>query len=240
MCTVTYIPTKDQGFALTSNRDERAARPTKAPKIYNVNNIDMAFPKDMEKGGTWIAAGNNGRLVCLLNGAFVSHQKQDFHTHSRGVVLLDMAAFKGNTKDFFENEPLQNTEPFTIISIEKKNEKVTGIQEFIWDGAQKHISKLAVEKPYIWSSSTLYTDKDRVLRKKWFNDFLKENQPSISSGKAYAFHSGSHILDQSINLLMEREGGLKTVSITQVVPSKEGFTMKYVDLVNEKLHLTKV
>jgi len=200
----------------------------------------MVFPKDLEKGGTWIAAGNNDRLVCLLNGAFVSHQKQDFHTHSRGVVLLDMAAFRGNTKDFFERESLQNTEPFTIISIEKTNEKVTNIQEFIWDGAQKHILQLDIKKPYIWSSSTLYADKDRVLRKKWFNDFLRENQPLISPGKAYAFHSGSHSSDQSINLLMERERGLKTVSITQVMPSKKGFTMRYIDLVNEKFHVTKV
>lgn len=237
MCTVTYIPpSKDQGFILTSNRDEKLFRETKAPEKYQVNGIGVCFPKDVEKGGSWIAANRNGRLCCLLNGAFIPHQKQAFHTHSRGKILLDMASFHGDLHNFFENEPLNNTEPFTIISIEHKKGIVTTMFEFIWDGKQKHISKLNPDKPAIWSSVTLYSSNDRELRRIWFDQFLKENHATLNSEKVYAFHSGSHTTDQSINLLMEREGGLKTVSITQVMPVENGFTMNYADLLSQTEH----
>ncbi|HAF28352.1 MAG TPA: hypothetical protein DCG75_04815 [Bacteroidales bacterium] len=241
MCTVTYIPpSKDQGFILTSNRDEKVFRPTKAPEIYQLNGIDVCYPKDLEKGGSWIAAGNNGRLVCLLNGAFLPHQKQDFHTLSRGQVLLAIATFNGDLKDFFENEDLNATEPFTIISIEHKKEKVTRMLEFIWDEEQKHISELDPQNPGIWSSVTLYSSNDRELRRIWFDRFLNENNTPIHSEKVYDFHSGRHTNDQTINLLMEREGGLKTVSITQVLPSYNGFSMKYTDLLNSTEHQVKI
>ncbi len=241
MCTVTYIPpSENQGFILTTNRDEKMFRKTKAPEIYRINGIDVCFPKDVEKGGSWIAAGNKGRLVCLLNGAFIPHQKQYFHTHSRGKVLLDMASFAGNLQDFFENEPLNNTEPFTIISIEHKKRTVNSMFEFIWDGKQKHISKLNPYKPAIWSSVTLYSSNDRELRRIWFDQFLKENHATLKSEKVYAFHSGSHTTDQSINLLMEREGGLKTVSITQVMPVENGFTINYSDLLSQTEHQLKI
>lgn len=240
MCTVTYIPPSDeQGFILTSNRDEKVIRETKAPDIYQINGINVCFPKDLEKGGSWIAVGNNGRLVCLLNGAFIPHQKQAFHTHSRGQVLLAIATFNGDLKDFFENEDLNTTEPFTIISIEHKKEKVTSMLEFIWDGAQKHIAILNPEKPGIWSSVTLYSNNDRELRRIWFEDFLNKNNEVIQAEDVYSFHSGEHTNDQTVNLLMEREGGLKTVSITQVVPIENGFSMKYTDLLKQTDHQIK-
>lgn len=241
MCTVTYIPpSKDQGFILTSNRDEKVFRETKAPETYRLNGIDICFPKDIEKGGSWVAANNQGRLCCLLNGAFIPHQKQAFHTHSRGKVLLDMTAFKGKAQDFFENQSLSNTEPFTIISIAHKKGKITEMFEFIWDGTQKHTSILDSEKPGIWSSVTLYSSNDRELRKMWFDQFLNEKNKPIDSETIFAFHSGSHTSDQSINLLMEREGGLKTVSITQVVASNDGFMMKYKDLLNVSEYQVKI
>jgi hypothetical protein len=241
MCTVTYIPpSENQGFILTTNRDEKMFRKTKAPEIYRINGIDICFPKDVEKGGSWVAANNQGRLCCLLNGAFIPHQKQAFHTHSRGKVLLDMTAFKGKVQDFFENQSLSNTEPFTIISIEHKKEKNIEMIEFIWDGEQKHISKLNPKKPGIWSSVTLYSDKDRNQRKNWFDQFLEENKTSVDSKMIYAFHSGYHTADQTLNLLMQREGGLKTVSITQVVPAENGFNMTYIDLLKSTKHQVKV
>lgn len=241
MCTVTYIPpSKEQGFILTSNRDEKVFRPTKAPEIYQLNGIDVCFPKDLEKGGSWIASNSNGRLCCLLNGAFIPHQKQPFHTHSRGKVLLELTAFKGTVQDFFENQSLNNTEPFTIISIEHKKGKINTMFEFIWDGAQKHIAKLNPEKPGIWSSVTLYRNNDRELRKLWFKEFLNEYDDVIQKEDVYNFHSGEHTSDQTVNLLMERAGGLKTVSITQVVPVENGFSMKYIDLLNSTEHQIKI
>ena len=46
----------------------------------------------------------------------------------------------------------------------------------------------------------------------------------------WSFHSGNHTNDSTVNLVMHREEGLKTVSITQVTPRDGQFAMKYIDL----------
>lgn len=233
MCTVTYIPrSRSHPFILTSNRDEKFFRPTIAPEIYSINNVDICFPKDLEKGGSWLAAGNNGRVVCLLNGAFISHKKQAFHLHSRGKVLVALAAFGGNVNRFFQREALRSVEPFTIISIEHKKGLETSFMEFIWDGDRIYIEELDPAKPAIWSSVTLYSSNERRLKSQMFHRFWKEHNRQMTPEKVYHFHLGNYSPDSSVDFLVEREDGLETVSITQVVPVGDGFRMQYIDLVN--------
>lgn len=91
MCTVSYIPKKSAGgFVLTSNRDEKVFRPTIPPLLYELGETKLGFPKDEKAGGSWIAANNNCRLCCLLNGAFVAHEKKPHHTQSRGTILVEL------------------------------------------------------------------------------------------------------------------------------------------------------
>ena len=40
------------------------------PKTENFGGVKVLFPKDGEKGGTWIGVSNKKRTLCLLNGAF--------------------------------------------------------------------------------------------------------------------------------------------------------------------------
>ena len=54
MCTVTYLPLENDGFILTSNRDESPMRKTIPPKKYLENGVELAYPKDQLAGGTWI------------------------------------------------------------------------------------------------------------------------------------------------------------------------------------------
>ncbi|UJH91072.1 NRDE family protein [Antarcticibacterium sp. 1MA-6-2] len=67
MCTVTLLPNNEttKGFILTSNRDEAAERKAVPPEIYEVNGVNILFPKDKVAGGTWIGVGENCRLICL-------------------------------------------------------------------------------------------------------------------------------------------------------------------------------
>jgi Transport and Golgi organisation 2 len=241
MCTVTYIPqTKENCFILTSNRDEKMHRETIPPTVYPVNGTEISFPKDLQAGGSWIAANNKGRLSCLLNGAFVLHKKQAFHLQSRGKILLEMNAYFESVLDFFAEKDLSDVEPFTIINIENEKGEIKSMHEFVWDGMKKHISELDTNVPKIWSSVTLYSHKDRELRNIWFDKFLSENLNGISPEKVYHFHSGDHTSDQTVNLLMQREGGLKTVSITQVTPMKNSFRMTYSDILNSSVHQTEI
>ncbi len=215
---------------LTSNRDEKAYRPTLAPQIYDAGDKKLCFPKDAQAGGSWIAMNDKGRTCCLLNGAFVAHHKKAHYAQSRGNVLIEIASSEKNPEQYFVEKNLTEIEPFTIVTVEKNKDRISHFSEFIWDGNNKHFRQLDPAKPQIWSSVTLYTPENRQLREQWFNSFLKERNGSISPEKVFEFHSGKHIDDNSINVIMEREGDLKTVSITQVITMGSSFKMKYFDL----------
>lgn len=88
MCTVIYIPLND-GFVLTSSRDEKVHRPTLKPKAYLHKNNILVYPKDEIANVTWIAASNKNRIACLLNGAYQNHERKDYYSKSRGQVLID-------------------------------------------------------------------------------------------------------------------------------------------------------
>ena len=65
MCTVTFIPHQN-GFYLTSNRDEKVTR-SKAihPKIVEHNQVKLIYPKDNDHNGTWICLKENNLAACL-------------------------------------------------------------------------------------------------------------------------------------------------------------------------------
>ncbi|MDP2338436.1 MAG: NRDE family protein [Bacteroidota bacterium] len=231
MCTVSYIP-GNEGFVLTSNRDEKSFRPTITPQIYRIGEMDVCFPKDATAGGSWIAANDKGRLCCLLNGAFVAHQKKSHYVQSRGKVLIELTSSLLGVFDFFQENNLIEIEPFTMITLDLQDEKIIQFSEFNWDGYAKHFKELDNLQAFIWSSVTLYSPEHRKLRRQWFDRFLNDHTENITPENILAFHSGSQTSDHSINVVMERDGGMKTVSITQVIPVKGKFKMNYLDLQN--------
>ena len=236
MCTVTYIPSaKGNSFVLPSNRDEKAYRPTLPPSVYPHCTGKLTYPRDEKAGGSWIAISEKGKVACLLNGAFVLHAKQDYQIISRGTILVDFAASEKNSHEFFSNTVLARVEPFTIVSIEYQNNTVLDFTEFIWDGQNKHFRQLNARSPYIWSSVTLYNEKHRNMRKDWFDRFYKENREYMTLEKILGFHSGKHTGDDTVNVVMKREGDLKTVSITQVTAVDMKLKMQYTDLVQHSL-----
>lgn len=241
MCTVSYIPGKKRGeFVLTSNRDEKSYRPTIAPQIYEFGNKNLGFPKDVQAGGSWIAVNNKGRICCLLNGAFVAHQKKIFYAQSRGKILIDLAASDLSPIHFFQEKILSDIEPFTIITLEKEKDQIISFSKFIWDGNKKHIRELNPDEPFIWSSVTLYEAEHRKLRYDWFTKFLQENKTNITSENILTFHTDTHTNNSSINVVMEREEGIKTVSVTQVFPENGEYIMKYLDLQNHTREVLKI
>lgn len=223
-----------KGFVLTSNRDEKLFRETIAPRKYLHGKTTLCYPKDALAGGSWIAMSNKGRVVCLLNGAFIPHVKQSFHTHSRGKVLIEAASSKLNPDELFSAESLQNTEPFTLLTLDFNAEKIISFSELIWDGKDKHFRALDTSLAYIWSSVTLYTEANRKERKDWFRKFLKESKMNPLPAELIRFHSGKHTSDNTVNVVMEREDGIKTVSITQIIQEGNSLKMNYSDLIKQK------
>ncbi len=236
MCTVTYIPpTKVSSFVLTSNRDEKEFRPTLPPEIYTYDNCKLAFPKDEKAGGSWIAINDKGNINCLLNGGIVAHQKQEYHIKSRGTILLEFTQSLHSSHEYFSHIDLENVEPFTIVALKQSKGTIQDLTEFIWDGNNKHFRQLDINSPFIWSSVTLYNDEHRKTRKEWFERFYKEHKNNITKEKIFDFHSGNHTNDNAINVIMQREGGLKTVSITQISALGQTLQMNYSDLLNNSI-----
>jgi len=241
MCTVTYIPPlKGNGFILTSNRDERVMRQTTPPARYGENGSSLWFPQDRQSGGSWIAVSEKGRISCLLNGAFEPHQKQEKHTLSRGRILMELAAEPGDVQAYFLTRDLGNVEPFTIVSIDHQQGSVSGMSQCTWDGSGKHYRKLDPRSPYIWSSVTLYDEDHRNLRREWFHKFFAAHREEVLPREILKFHRATHISDPSVNVIMQREGGLRTVSITQVTPGPEKISMNYFDLIEESEHAIEI
>jgi uncharacterized protein with NRDE domain len=235
MCTVTYIPlAENSGFTLTSNRDEKVFRPTLPPVIAWYDKVKVACPKDAKAGGSWIAVNENCRTCCLLNGAFRAHQKQKHQTWSRGQIVMALASSMMDAQAFFLSAQLQHVEPFTMVTIDQVHDQNRSLSEFVWDGTRKHFRTLDKNTAYIWSSATLYSEENRNERKLWFDAFIAKSGDDVIPEKIFDFHTGKHTDDRTLNLMMKREGGLRTVSVTQVTGHDRSIKMKYYDLLQKE------
>ena len=221
MCTVTYLPNGDSDFILTSNRDEQPSRKTIEPKEYIEDSVRLTYPKDELAGGTWIGISDKNRLVCLLNGGFESYERENSYRMSRGIIvksILKSDDFESYINDF----DFTGIEPFTIVLVDWNNSLKA--YELVWDGTQKHFSKLKNESK-IWSSSTLYTKKEKELRRGWFKDWLA-NQSEFNQQEILKFHHNSEIGTPENSIKMKRSY-VQTVSITSVKKEKTKVEMNY-------------
>ncbi len=234
MCTVTYFPKGNNEFILTSNRDETPLRKTILPQNYSENNTVLTYPKDELAGGTWIGLSEKKRLVCLLNGGFKNHIKQKSYKVSRGVIVKNILS-EENAVSYIEHFDFSGVEPFTLILVDWT--AVLEAHELVWDGENKHFNKLP-EEPKIWSSSTLYTQEMKELRKEWFQDFLEENS-EYPQEKIVAFHQNEDLGTKEVSLKMKRPS-VETVSVTSVKKEASVIKMSYLDFVNNQSKVLEV
>ncbi|TYP99529.1 transport and Golgi organization protein 2 [Tenacibaculum adriaticum] len=229
MCTVTYLPLGGNDFILTSNRDENPKRKTIPPIKYKENGVELIYPKDEIAGGTWIGLSEKKRLICLLNGGFEKHKRDTSYRLSRGVIVKQLLQVN-NPIEIIEHFDFEGIEPFTIVLVDWKN--TLKAYELVWDGNQKHFSRLSQE-PKIWSSSTLYTEEMKKLRQDWFADWLNSD-PEFSQENILSFHQDTKKGNKEVSLKMKRSYA-ETVSITSVQKSSEKVSIKYIDFVNDTL-----
>lgn len=227
MCTVTFLPLKNNNFILTSNRDETPLRETLPPKEYLENGIKMVFPKDKLAGGTWIGTSSKNRLVCVLNGAFIKHTRKTNYKKSRGLIAKEILQTT-NFQEYIKDLELEGIEPFTMVIVDW-NENNLNLFELIWDENQKRFNRLQNE-PKIWSSATLYSDEIKALRKKWFKNWIKKND--FNSSNILQFHH-SEIGDKEQAVFMKRPL-VETVSITSIKKENKTIEMLYEDVIHSK------
>ena len=227
MCTVTFMPTKNNGFILTSNRDESALRSPKNITKLEIDGQELIFPKDKGAGGSWITASSYNKLVCLLNGAFDRQERKPPYRQSRGIMVLDFFKYP-DANLFFTSYLFEEIEAFTMIIYDNGQ-----LWDFRWDGRQKYIKALNTQAYHIWSSATLYEKPIQQKREKWLTEWL-ENRTDFSQEAILELHKKGGEGNPSIDFMMNRYNYLvQTVSITQVIGNQQEMEMVYYDLINE-------
>lgn len=232
MCTVTYLPLSESDFILTSNRDEKTYRES---AVFPYKKDGLVFPKDGRAGGSWIVSSQQGKSVCLLNGAFEKHDAKPPYRTSRGQIVLSVFDYSHVTH-FAKEINLDNIEPFTLILIEHRAN--TELYELRWDGVKKHFKQLETNEPHFWCSSTLYSKEVASSRKAWFDSWKTEHPFTVDH--IYSFHRFGGSGDLENDLTMDRGNGMQTISITSI--SKEGgqTTMNYHDLLTDKKYVESI
>lgn len=236
MCTVSFIPIGQDKYVLTSNRDEHKIRPTLPPSGTVINNQLVYYPRDIQAGGTWIAAGEQGRIACLLNGALLLHKSKPKDQKSRGKLVLELFEYN-SVLEFICKCAVSGMEQFTLIIIEMGDALV--LHQFRWDGKRKEYLELDPHRPYLWSSE-MYEYDVRLLREQWFHKYLKRLK-KIKSEDIMRFHGSHPGHDPANDLIMQRSNGIQTVSISQFLISSNRFSMQYQDLQSRQISfLSKV
>jgi Transport and Golgi organisation 2 len=225
MCIVTILPLSG-GFVLTANRDEHRDRPSALPpQNHLIAERPVTFPCDPESGGTWIA-GADDRAVCLLNGAFLNDDYfPEQPRRSRGLVVLDYLEY-GDLYEFADRYNFGDIAPFTLLSLHP-TDGTFELDELRWNGRRAHVRNLPPGFPHVWSSPTLYDLNMASRRKLLLADFLTRNR-RYTAGQLLDFHRTAGVGDPANDYIMHRpEAGLRTVSISQIVHSGDGFVMHH-------------
>lgn len=228
MCLVSYHRTKN-GYILSSNRDEAPQRSAKEIKSFEVNHQKIFFPAD-SMGGSWIFVTDRGDSICLLNGAFVAHQRKEKYRLSRGVMLRSFFDYP-TVSDFLQGFDFWDIEPFTVVIV--SNGK---LYEFRWDGQIKSVRNLDIHKTHLWSSCTLYSPEIERKRKELFMAQLAQSS-NHSPERMRDIHLADNGLDIENAFVMDRNGIVKTISFTQIDISKTQWSLSHTDLETNALEI---
>lgn len=233
MCTVTYIPKDNGDFILTQNRDEDIKRAIATPPIErSIDGVKHLFPIDPQGGGTWIGTSETGRFASLLNGGSEAYNYNPPYRHSRGKVILDYFNFP-NFDSFYNTYNFKELEPFTLLIIEADL-----MFELIVNESNVRLKELDKKKPFIYSSSTLYTDVSIEERRLVFFEWYYKSQ-KISQQDALNFHHQFLFEKEKDKSKILGDFILNTVSITSIYKTFDMAEIKYADQIND-IQLKKI
>jgi len=221
MCTMTWF-TKDDGYELFFNRDERLSRRrAELPTIQNDNGVEYISPTDSDAGGTWIAVNQYGVTVCLLN----HYQFEQIATYKNWISRGEIVRAFSVTTDVdaaeraFKKVDLDDYRAFRMFIIDHQGRNVL----FVWDGHSARIER-NVSTPK--SSSSVDSKNVKSKRKKLFADL---NLVESKQSKDYINYHASHLPNKSKDSVCMHREDAKTVSLSHVVVSSEGVSFAYAD-----------
>lgn len=221
MCTVTFIPRRNE-YDLAMNRDERIMRGTATvPSIFDHGSLKAVYPRDGEDG-TWIAANSLGIAFTILNSNDVDtiHEK----TRTRGCII---PAVVGSTcsevaKSVLAELDLQGILPFRLVGFFPAKELV---MEWHWD----QMSLRRESHPWEirqWCSSSLSDAEASSRRGSAFKNKVQECDGQ-SPGWLRGLHA-SHDPEHPHFSHCVHRGDVETLSYTELVCTSRNLECIYV------------
>lgn len=236
MCTTTFVPLGN-AFVLTTNRDEKTSREKAIlPDWETREGQELIFPKDPQAGGTWVVFNKTLNAVGIfLNGAHYPFSviKHSVKTRSRGLVLLDLIQAE-DILQYFNNCDFTYVDPFTGVFFVANQ-----LYELRWDGNVKEHRLLPDNQCRIWSSSTLFSEAKKKEKEVWFDTFLANCGKDLSAEKIFDYHAQG-AKDTGGGFLFDDETLTKTVSVSQIIMSKEHSYFHYFDCVTKERYSCQI
>ena len=232
MCTVLFFPTKE-GYYFASLRDESPKRAkAKIPAVVNNDELSYLAPIDPLGGGSWVGVNENGSVIILLNGGFQTHIREKSYRKSRGLIVTELLTKEMPVVEWSLMD-MDGIEPYTLIIFDDGN-----LFQLVWDGAEKHRMLLENDKPYLWSSATLYDSSAQQIRNDLFQNWIAMSPPIT---KLTVLNFLKSFENKEIGFLMNRNDSVQTLSYSfiELLDDKEA-VMSYYDLKDYIYHASKI
>src|ERR1051326_6131337 len=218
MCSLTLI-TREHGYLVGMNRDERVARGTGlAPVTHVTGQTRAAYPTDGVEG-TWIGTNDRGITLALLNWHDVTIQAKK--ERSRGLVIPAIlgAGSLVELNQKITDLDLQGLLPFRLVGIFPVEQTVA---EWRWDSTQKQVLHHSWEHR-LWCSSSLSDEHAEDLRRRAAAHAAGEadTQSAMWIRRLHASHTAG-----PYSFCVHR-GDVETLSYSEVECSLEVVRMTY-------------
>jgi hypothetical protein len=228
MCTLTFATAPGRRI-ITANRDESPLRHAEEGLTAHVTRgEEYLIAREPLHGGTNFAISRKGVVTTLLNGAFTMHRPSAYHGgRSRGLILLDSLPLPKLSSLALPRGSEGKVQPFTLVRIGN------AIEVCRWDGSALHHEQLSPNEPMIWASAQLYSPRAIERRKRWFREVL-DGGPSPAA--LWHMHIKGGDGDPENDMVMNRGGLVRTVTVTQVKIAVNELNIRHLDLLSGAEH----
>lgn len=241
MCTLTVVPVTGtasgggaavdaRGFRLAFNRDELRTR-AKAlpPRITECEGGRAVMPIDPQGGGTWIAAGDTGIVLALLNvnpssAGRPSSKPSGMQRSSRGLIIPHLLELDDRQAMVRAACELRANEyaPFRLVIVDERE-----VDEIRSDGRSITATTTAYgRRPAFFTSSGLGDALVEGPRRALFDEAFTNSSNWLEEQRRFHRHVWPD--RRHVSVCMSREDAL-TVSHTAVEVSERTVTMTYHD-----------
>jgi hypothetical protein len=227
MCTMTWW-TRDGGYELFFNRDERSTRkPALPPAVRRKGEVRFIAPLDGDFGGTWIAVNQWGLTVALQNGYTdeddMRREPAEGFT-SRGLLVTALVDCRSADQLLrrLRRRPLERFRSFLLAAFEPDGTNLLAS----WLGGRLGVERdLDPDVPIV--SSSFESAGVCRARRESFREMRREATVDDRLGLHLAYHASHRPQAGPSSVCMHRPGG-QTVSFSWIRVDRRRIGFRYV------------